>query len=167
MTYIGLLAIIATIWAVVGSLYSLIRYLRLKRKFPSSYAAYFERSNIVFRIFIPFLNIAIFWLFSLLIIGLIFRNTPTIVYTKTTVNSNEQVVVFESQDNDKYIVSIDGKKYVCTHIVIDDELQNVQVKFVDSEIADNFIANFFAYEFVECKDTYELHIPASFFNSST
>ena len=166
MTYMGLLAIIAIILAVVGSSYAFISYLKLKYTNPDSYETRVAKLDITKFAISPFIGAVCFWAISIVVLAFVFWNTPMNVYTRTVVNSNEQIVVFEGQDEDEYMVSIDGNQYLCTHIVINNEIQNVQVKFVDCERADNFIVDFFMYELATPKDTYELHIPASYLGSS-
>lgn len=162
MTYIGLLAIIAVIWAVVSSLYSFTQYLHLKYAHPNSHNINVVKLDIFIHATFPFIYAFIFWVISILAIGLICRETTVNVYTRTVVNSNEQIVVFEEQNDDEYVVSIDGEEYVCTKIVIDDEVQSVQVHFVDCERADNFVTSFFFYEFTGFEGLYELHIPPNY-----
>lgn len=166
MTYMGLLAIIAIVLAVVGSSYAFISYLKLKYTNLDSYETRIAKFDIFKFAILPFFGAFCFWTISITILALIFGNTTIKVYTRTVINSDEQVVVFEKQDEDEYIVSVDGKQYLCKDIVINKEIQNVQVKFVDCERADNFITEFFMYEIATPKDSYELHIPASFLGTS-
>ncbi len=166
MTYMGLLAIIAIIIAVVGSSYAFISYLKLKYTNPDSYETRIAKLDIFKFAISPFFGAVCFWAISIVLLAFIFGNTPINIYTRTVVNSEEEIIIFEEQNDDEYIITIDGKQYICTSVVINSEIENAQVKFVDCERADNFIADFFMYELATPKDTYELHIPTSYLGTS-
>lgn len=166
MTYIGILFTIACILSVVGLIYSHILYLKLKYTEPGSSRTYSAKKDIVHFTFSPFYGLLIIWIITMLIVCVFFGSTVTNIHTRTIVNSDEQVVIFEEQTKEHCIASIDGKQYICTRVVINDDIQKVCVVFNDDERADNFINNFFLYEFVVLEDTYELHIPASYLESS-
>lgn len=70
-------------------------------------------------------------------------NVPIETEYRTTINSDNQIVVFEEQLGDKCVISIEGKEYICDTVVISNDTTYAQVKFVERKTADNFFCKFF------------------------
>ena len=106
MTYVGILFTIACILSVVGLNYSHIRYLKLKFAEPNSSRIHLAKKEILSFSLSPFYGLFIIWLITMLIICLFFGDTVTNVHTRTIVNSDEQIVVFEQEKRTSFALAL-------------------------------------------------------------
>lgn len=165
MTFLGLLLIIAAIYAVFAVIeayrgYNFAKALRLhKSTVKKSFGEIFLCA------FIPFIIAVIIWLLSFVVIAIVDGDRPVYTCTRNVATQEEQSVIFKEQTDDEYIVTADGKEYYCSNIVITDEVQNLQVVSVNYDWASK-TAHFFWCEMSPLpEDAYELYIPVDYLNS--
>lgn len=166
MTYTGCFVIITIVWCLISLVRAINRYTKIKTSFPCTPAADNAKTDIWFKPFRAFISSFMIWLFSLLFFALAGWNIPVETEIRTTINQDNQIVIFEEQIGNKYIVSINDTDYTCSKLVISDDIASIQVKFVELKTADHFYAKFFFDEMTGIDSFYELHIPKSYFGSS-
>lgn len=114
------------------------------------------------QVLIAFLIAILVWFATFVALAIFAGDTPLFSYHVTNMSSDSQVVIFEEQTDDGYIVTVDGKEYVCDRLVISNDVDALQVVYVDCEWSSELMRFFMAGLIPLEDDVYELHIPANY-----
>lgn len=166
MYFLLLLLVLAAIAAIIIGIRCYVHYryryreLTKRGKPLSLLQGTFEAG--VGKVLLPFLIALLVWIVTFVALAIFAGDTPVFSYHVTNMSSDSQVVIFEEQTNDGYIVTIDGKEYVCDKIVVSNDVDTLQVVYVDCEWSSELMRFFVAGLTPLEDDVYELHVPASY-----
>lgn len=168
MIFIHVLFCLFTISAVIIYTYYFIHFLKRRRKLKEwgkplqLLKGSFDKPMVYTFLLACFLLIA--YLIGILIC-IVSQNNPE-VFTNNTVNisTSDQNVIFKEQTDDGYLVTIDNKEYMCTELIVSDDITSIQVIRKTYEWKNEIICFFLSGPFKPYDDVYELHIPTDYLN---
>lgn len=170
MTLIDVLFCFFIISAVILYTYYFIRFLKRRRKLKelgkplSLLKGSFDKPMTYTILLASFLMIAYLIIILVTFIILSINNSESYTYNTVNVTTSSQNIMFKEQTTDGYLVTIDNQEYLCTELIISDDITSIQVICKTHKWKNGIVRFFLSAPFKPTDDVYELHIPINYLN---